>query len=78
MQSTKHNPSLSAYTPAKSVAPEAKKGLGIDRSFAIACGLGIATVIFGFAALFYQFAPEINKFKNNSSQGETPELTFYS
>lgn len=80
MQSTKQSPafptiySTSAVYP-KALPPEAKEHRGVDRSFMIACGLGAVTVVFGMAALVYQFTPEFNRLKNASSQGEIPNFS---
>jgi hypothetical protein len=75
MQSTKRNSDLSAYVPAQTAAP--RKSFTLDRSFAIACVLGVATTIFGFAALVHQFSAEFENFQNNS-QGETSDFTLFS
>jgi hypothetical protein len=75
MQSTKRNSDLSAYVSAQAAAP--KKSFTFDRSFAIACLLGVATTVFGFAALINQFSAEFENFQNNS-QGETSDFTLYS
>jgi hypothetical protein len=84
MQSTKSNqalPSTYSKSPAPSKAPSLEvnsESEGMERSFAIACGLGAVTVIFGVTALIYQFAPEFNKLRNASSQVEVPEFpTFW-
>lgn len=82
MQSTKSNqalPSTYSKSPAPSKAPslEVNSDEGIERSFAIACGLGAVTVIFGVTALIYQFAPEFNKLRNASSQVEAPEFPIF-
>jgi hypothetical protein len=71
MQSTKRNLSFSAYTQP---AAEPKKPLSVDRSFLIACGLGLATTVFGFVALFNQFSAELDEFQLNR-QSAAPEFT---
>jgi hypothetical protein len=78
MQSTQQNKALSAvYSTSPvyaKVLPSEPKAKGIDRSFLIACGLGTATVIFGLAAMIYQFMPEFERLKDASSQGEMPKI----
>jgi hypothetical protein len=83
MQSTKQNLALSSKfakapvsinLPATS-ATEDQERRERDRSFAIACGLGFVTVVFGFAALMYQFAPDFKKFRANTIQGEVPQAS---
>jgi hypothetical protein len=79
MQSTKQNQAFSAVSSAspvhaKVLSPKVKERRGVDRSFMIACGLGAVTVIFGVTALVYQFAPEFNKLRDASSQGEMPNF----
>ncbi len=81
MQSTKSNQAFSSVYPNSPVTSKApsptklREGEGIDRSFLIACGLGAVTIIFGITALVYQFAPEFNKLRNASSQGEMPKFS---
>jgi hypothetical protein len=80
MQSTKQNQAFSALYPAspahaKVSTPKVKERQEGDRSFMVACCLGAVTVIFGVTALVYQFAPEFNKLKNASSQGERPSFS---
>jgi hypothetical protein len=84
MQSTKQNLALSSKfakapvyitPPANPTATEVQERRERDRSFAIACGLGFATIVFGFAALMYQFAPDFNKFRANTIQGEVPQAS---
>jgi hypothetical protein len=81
MQSTKQNLALSskfAKAPVVYINPSAMSTTEVqerrerDRSFAIACTLGFVTIVFGFAALMYQFAPDFNKFRANTIQGEVP------
>jgi hypothetical protein len=83
MQSTKRNLALSSKfakapvsinLPAAS-ATEDQDRRDRDRSFAIACTLGFVTVVFGFAALMYQFTPDFNKFRANSIQGAVPQAS---
>jgi hypothetical protein len=84
MQSAKQKPSFSSIYVNAPVyvnpsATEVKERREMDRSFAIACTLGFVTVVFGFAALIYQFVPEFNKFRANTIQGEAPQTSsFYS
>jgi hypothetical protein len=82
MQSTQQNQALSSvYSPASvpSNSPVAPKAADvppqrvIDRSFVVACCLGGVTVIFGLAALIYQFAPEFSRLKNSVS--EAPQMS---
>jgi hypothetical protein len=70
MQSTKQKLAFSAYTQP---ATESKKSLNVDRSFLIACGLGLATTVFGFMALFNQFSAEFDELTNR--QSAAPEFT---
>jgi hypothetical protein len=84
MQSTKQNQAFSTVysaspipVPAKVLSPEIKEKQESDRSFMIACCLGAVTVVFGIAALVYQFTPEFNKLRNASSQGEVPDFSTF-
>jgi hypothetical protein len=82
MQSTKPNQAFSSVyvnppVTAKALSSEVKEGRGVDRSFVIACCLGAITVVFGAATLVYQFAPEFNKLRNASSQGEVPTFSTF-
>jgi hypothetical protein len=75
MQSTQQNKALSSsYATAAKVAPSEPKAKEFDRSFMIACCLGAATVVFGLAALVYQFTPEFIRLRDASSQGEIPKI----
>jgi hypothetical protein len=78
MQSTQQNKALPAVystSPVYAKAAQSEvKAKGIDRSFLIACGLGTVTVIFGLAALVYQFMPEFQRLKDASSQGEISKI----
>ncbi|MBW4513604.1 MAG: hypothetical protein KME11_00080 [Timaviella obliquedivisa GSE-PSE-MK23-08B] len=82
MQSTQSNQAFPQVYSDSSVTSKAastglSEGKGMERSFAIACGLGAVTVVFGITALIYQFAPEFNRLRNASGQGEVPKFSTF-
>jgi hypothetical protein len=78
MQSTQQSKAIAAVysnSPVYAKAlPQESKAKGIDRPFVISCCLGAVTVIFGMAALVYQFTPEFSRLKDASGQGEMPKI----